>query len=194
MKIYVASTIQPEVSFRDIYLQVAKEIAKLGHQPFNPYGSDGALLPWPNRLDALTKECQGLYLLQGWCNCVQAVTERHLCLAAGKVIFFQSAEEKRNAIDQKKLSIIERVQGAVHEATGLTLDEYRVHSRKEELFFARMIFAQHCSKEGLTPTEICTVIDRNKSMVYHYLKHYPDEFKFTPTFRNIATYVEQILG
>ena len=70
MQIYVASSPQLEESSREIYSSAAAEILKLGHQPFDPYGSDGALLPWPFRLEALMGQCQGLYLLKGWQNTI----------------------------------------------------------------------------------------------------------------------------
>jgi len=194
MLIYVASAPQLEESSREIYSSAAAEIQKLGHQPFDPYGSDGALLPWPFRLEALMQKCQGLYLLKGWQTSVEATIERHICLRTGKAIFFQSAEERKKGLDQEKQAVIERILEAIHEATGLTVEEFRVHSRVEELFFARMIFSYHCSREGLTPEEICPILDRNKSMVYHYLNRFKDECKFTPAFRKTADQVDKILG
>lgn len=151
MMIYVASAPQPEESSREIYSSATAEILKLGHQPFDPYGSDGALLPWPFRLEALMQKCQGLYLLKGWQTSPEACIERHVSLGTGKVIFFQSAEERKKGLDQEKFAIIERIKEAIHEATGLTVEEFRIHSRVEELFFARMIFSYHCSREGMTP-------------------------------------------
>lgn len=192
MLIYVASLSPPE-EYRGFYSQAAAEILKLGHQPFDPW-SNGALLPWPVRLEALMQKCQGIYLLKGWQNSPEACIERHVSLGTGKVILFQSVEERKSALDQEKQAVIDRILGAIHEATGLTLEEFRIHSRKEEYVFARMIFSYHCHRSGMEPKDICSVLPWNKSMIYHYLNRYKDECKFTPAFRKTAAEVDQILG
>lgn len=195
MMIYTSSVCQPEERFRIVYSQAALEIEKLGHVPVSPYGPKGSLLPWPLRLEALIgQQCQGLYLLKGWHNSVEATIERHICLTTGKLILFQSTEERKSTLSQEKHAIIERVQGAIHEATGMTLEEYRIRRRKEHFVFARMIFSHHCIRAGLSPEEISVCLDRNKSMIYHYLNRYNDECKYTPAFREIAAQVDQILG
>jgi len=194
MKIYVA-TLSPPEEFRGFYSSAAAEIQKLGHMPYDPFGPDGALLPWPSRLEALIgSQCQGLYLLKGWQNSVYATVEHHICLKTGKVILFQSAEERKSTLDQEKLAIIEKVTGAIHEATGMTIEEYRIRLRKETNVFARMIFSHHCIRAGLTPSEIGTVLDRNKSMIYHYFNRYDDECKYTPSFRETAAWVDNSIG
>ena len=192
MLIYVASLSPPE-EFRGFYSSAAAEILKLGHEPFNPYGIDGALLPWPNRLEVLMRECQGLYLLKGWQNSPEACIERHVSLGTGKVILFQSVEERKSARDQQKLVISVRIQEAIHEATGMTIDQYRVHSRVEGLFYARMIFAHQGKRLGLHPDDTAQDLNVSKSMIYHYLKKYVDEVTYNSEFRDMAERVDNIL-
>jgi len=193
MMIYVASAPQLEESSREIYSSAAAEILKLGHQAFDPYGSDGALLPWPFRLEALMRQCQGLYLLKGWQNSPFACIERHIAIGTGKVILFQSAEERKSARDQQKLVISVRIQEAIHEATGMTIDQYRVHSRVEGLFYARMIFAHQGKRLGLHPDDTAQDLNVSKSMIYHYLKKYGDEVMYNSEFRGMAERVDKIL-
>lgn len=193
MLIYIATTPQLEESSREIYSSAAAEILKLGHEPFNPYGSDGALLPWPFRLEALMQKCQGLYLLKGWQNSPEACIERHVSLGTGKAILFQSVEERKSARDQQKLVISVRIQEAIHEATGMTIDQYRVHSRVEGLFYARMIFAHQGKRLGLHPDDTAQDLNVSKSMIYHYLKKYGDEVMYNSEFRGMAERVDKIL-
>lgn len=193
MLIYVASAPQLEESSREIYSSAAAEIQKLGHQPFDPYGSDGALLPWPFRLEALMQKCQGLYLLKGWQTSVEATIERHICLRTGKAIFFQSEEERKSARDQQKLLVSIRIQEAIHEATGMTLEQYRVHSRKEEYVFARMIYAHQGKRLGLSPEDSARDLNISRSMIYRYMMKYPDEVKYNAEFRSMAERVDKIL-
>lgn len=192
MLIYVASLSPPE-EFRGFYSSAAAEILKLGHEPFNPYGSDGALLPWPFRLEALMRQCQGLYLLKGWQDSVEATIERHICLRTGKVIFFQSAEERKSARDQQKLAIVGRIQEALHEVTGLTLQQYNVHCRQDDLVFARMIYAHQGKKLGLHPDDTAKDLNISRSMIYHYLQKYGDEVMYNSEFRFMAERVDKIL-
>ena len=192
MLIYVASLSPPE-EFRGFYSSAAAEILKLGHEPFNPYGSDGALLPWPFRLEALMQKCQGLYLLKGWQNSPEACIERHVSLGTGKAILFQSVEERKSARDQQKLVISVRIQEAIHEATGMTIDQYRVHSRVEGLFYARMIFAHQGKRLRLHPDDTAQDLNVSKSMIYHYLKKYGDEVMYNSEFRGMAERVDKIL-
>ena len=193
MLIYIATAPQLEESSREIYSSAAAEILKLGHQAFDPYGSDGALLPWPFRLEALIQKCQGLYLLKGWQQSPLACIERHIAIGTGKIILFQSTEERKNARDQQKQIISLRIQEAIHEATGMTIEQYRIHSRKEELVFARMIYAHLAKKFGLHPDDTAEELAFSSSIIYHYLKIYADEVRFNSEFRIMAERVDKIL-
>jgi hypothetical protein len=193
MIIYTSTPYQAEESFREILSQAAMEIGKLGHQPFAPYGSDGALLPWPFRLEGLMRQCQGIYLLQGWQQSAEACIERHVCLRTGKAIFFQSAEERKSARDQQKQIISGRIQEAIHEASGMTIEQYRIHSRKEEFLFARMIYAHQGKRLGLHPDDTAKDLNISRSMIYHYLQKYGDEVMYNSEFRGMAEMVDKIL-
>jgi hypothetical protein len=197
MKLFISgNTAMPPDQLREQYQNAAQEIVKLGHEPLDPFdlpGGDINLPPWPDRIEALTYECDGIYLLSGWQENEQASTERYSCLVTGKQIFYQSTEREQTVSDDRKAAIIERIKAAIHEATGMTIEEYRIHSRKEGYVFARMLFAHYCKRSDLNPEEISICLDRNKSMVYHYFKLYSNEVKFNHRFRFMAQKVDKFL-
>jgi len=196
MKLYISgNTNKPPAQLREEYLRAAVEITGIGHEPLNPFDlqSDGSMPPWPALLEVLAHQCQGMYLLDGWQESELASTERYMCLITGKSIFYQSTEQEGAAADAIKAAAVERIREAIHEATGMTIEQYRVHSRKTELVFARMIFSHYGKRAGLSPEEISICLDRNKSMIYHYFKGYADEVKYTPCFRTMAQKVDKFL-
>lgn len=196
MKLYISgNTHNPPDQLREEYTKAAREITAMGHEPLSPYDlqGDGSMPPWHDCLEALTYQCDGIYLLSGWQESEQASTERYNCLVTGKQIFYQSAEREQSAADDQKAAAIERIKEAIHEATGMTIEQYRPHSRKTELVFARMIFSHYAKRAGLNPEEISVCLERNKSMIYHYFKGYADEVRFTPKFRCLAQKVDKFL-
>lgn len=196
MKLYISgNTHNPPDQLREEYTKAAREITAMGHEPLSPYDlqGDGSMPPWHDRLEALTYQCDGIYLLSGWQESEQASTERYNCLVTGKQIFYQSAEREQSAADDQKAAAIERIKEAIHEATGMTIEQYRPHSRKTELVFARMIFSHYAKRAGLNPEEISVCLEHNKSTIYHYFKGYADEVRFTPKFRYLAQKVDKFL-
>ena len=196
MKLYISgNTNQPPDQLREEYTKAAREIAKMGHEPMNPFDlqSDGSLPPWHERLEILALQCEGIYLLSGWQESEQASTERYNCLVANRQIFYQSSEKEQSALDDRKSAAIERIKEAIHEATGMTIEQYRERGRKEEYVFARMIFSHYGRRADLSPEEISVCLGRSKSMVYHYFKHYANEVRFMPRFRCMAQKVDKFL-
>jgi len=197
MKLYISgNTNQPPDQLREEYSNAAQEITKMGHVPLNPFdlpSGNISLPPWHERLELLTYQCDGIYLLSSWQESEQASTERYNCLVTGKQIFYQSSEQERVAIDETKAAAVERIKEAIHEATGMTIEQYRLHSRKTELVFARMIFSHYGKRAGLSPEEISLCLERNKSMIYHYFNGYADEVRYTPKFRCLAQKVDKFM-
>ena len=92
-----------------------------------------------------------------------------------------------------KASTSLRIQQAIHEVTGFMLPDYQAKTRKEDLVFARMIFSWHAKRSGLSPDDIAGILHKNRSMIYHYFNHFPDECRFNPNFRQMAAAVDQLL-
>ena len=86
-----------------------------------------------------------------------------------------------------------KIQNAIHEVTGIHFNEYTTKSRKRDGFFARMLFAKHCSQR-MKPMEIATMINRDRTTVLSLLKKYDDEVKYNPYFRVLAQRVENIIN
>ena len=91
------------------------------------------------------------------------------------------------------LVISGRIQEAFHEVTGLTIQQYNVHCRQDDLVFARMIFAHQGRRLGLHPGDIAQDLNVSRSIIYHYMKIYPDEVKYNAEFRSMAERVDKIL-
>jgi hypothetical protein len=196
MKLYISgNTNLPPDQLREEYRKAVREIGEMGHESLNPFDllNDGSLPSWPERLEALTYQCEGIYLLSGWQESEQASTERYNCLVTGKQIFYQSTEKEQSVLDDRKSAAIERIKEAIHEATGMTIEQYRERGRKEEYVFARMIFSHYGRRADLSPEEISVCLGRSKSMVYHYFKHYANEVRFMPRFRCMAQKVDKFL-
>lgn len=194
MKLYISvNTDQPAGRLREIVSSAVAEVEYMGHVAISPLSHDGDLLPWSLRLEALAKECHGIYLLEGWHDSLEASTERLLCLTSEKQVIFQSSNRRKVAFDQEKAASALRIQVAIHEVTGYTIEEYRIHSRKEDLVFCRMIFSYQGKRMDLSPDEISRNLNISRSMVYHYLKVYPGEIRFNPKFRGLAERVEKLI-
>lgn len=194
MRIYISgNTNMPPGQLKEQYQVAAAELRKRNHEPFNPFDlqNDGQLPPWPQRLEYLSLECTGIYLIEGWQTSEQASTERYMCLITGKKVYYQASEREKYALDEVKVAAIERIKEAIHEASDMTIEQYRTHSRKEEHVFARMIFSHHGKRAGLSPDEISGCLCISRSMVYHYFKRYGDEYKYTPGFRCMAQKVDK---
>jgi len=197
MKIYISgNTNLPPGQLREQYKAATNDIQSMKHEPVNPFDllPGDELPPWHERLEILTYQCDGIYLLSGWQESEQASTERYNCLVTGKQIFYQSTCEEQALINESKAIAVERIKEAIHEATGMTIEQYRTRSRRDEYIFARMIFSHHSERAGLSPDEISRHLGISRSMVYHYYLRYGDEYKYTPRFRCMAQKVDRFFS
>ena len=88
----------------------------------------------------LLNECKYVYMMEGWQRSVGACVEYDFSVRTGKKIYFES-NMKRNG------EKIARIEAAIHEVTGLRLEQYCTKSRKRDGHFARLLFAHFCSLE-----------------------------------------------
>ena len=131
--------------------------------------------------------CDAIYMLDNWVDSKGARIEKSIADETGMDVWFESRVIK----NQK---VVLKIQNAIHEVAGLRFSECITKNRRRDGFFARMIFVYHCNKQNMIPVDIAQYIHRHRTDVYHYLKKYDNEVKYSPYFRNIATNVDERLN
>jgi chromosomal replication initiation ATPase DnaA len=150
--------------------------------PFNEKWKKRIIRDIENLLD-----CDAILMLDGWTDSVGASIEYDIAMRTGKDIWFESTIVHNQ-------SVVLRIQNAIHEATGMRINEYTTKSRKRDDFFARMIFAHHCRQNKMKMKVIANYIHRDHTSMLYLLKKYNDECRYNPHFRALAQRVESILN
>lgn len=135
----------------------------------------------------LLHECNYIYMMDGWQDSVGACVEYDFAVRTGKKILFES-----NII--RNQSIVLNIENAIHEVTGLRLNQYSTKSRRRDGFFARMLFVYHCRREKMKLVDIARYIHRDHSSMLHFLNKYDDEVHYNEFFRVMAERVNDILN
>lgn len=192
MKVYISGQISGLDLFdvKKRFLGAEKFLEELGVQSVNPIRNG---LPdnagWITHLCRdieMLYGCEAIYMMDGWQHSVGACIEYDFAVRTGKVILFESNIVRTNVI-------VLKIENAIHEVTGLRLNQYNTKSRKRDGFFARMLFAHHCSKENMNPTDIAEHIQRDTSSIQYFLNKYSDEVRYNQSFRAKAERVNEIL-
>lgn len=134
----------------------------------------------------LLNECKYVYMMEGWQRSVGACVEYDFSVRTGKKIYFES-NMKRNG------EKIARIEAAIHEVTGLRLEQYCTKSRKRDGHFARLLFAHFCSLEKIEYSDIAESIHRYNYSPFKLQNLFNNEIRHNPTFRVMAERVEGIL-
>ncbi len=155
MKLYISpSTDEPSEGLQGIVSSARVEVEQMGHLAISPLSHDGVLLPWSSRLEVLTKECAGIYLLEGWQDSIEASVEQMLCLTTGKKVIYQSSRKRKLDEEQDKAAASLRIQQAIHEVTGHSPGRVPGKDREEEHVFHQNDLCQHARRAGLSPDDI----------------------------------------
>lgn len=131
-------------------------------------------------------ECSHIYMLDGWQLSRGACIEYDFAVRTGKAIMFESSMVRNRGI-------VLRVEGAIHEVTGLVLSQYSERGRKRDGFFARMLFVHHCRQYKMKLSDIARLVNRDRSSMLHLLNKYNDEVKYNAFFSDMAERVDNIL-
>ena len=140
----------------------------------------------------LLLECDGILMLTTWMDSKGASIEHFIAKTQGMTILFESTIAREH-------EIVAKIQNAIHEATGMAFESYSTekttwvrgrYPRKQNLCFARLIFAHHCDRNNINWLRYF-IFDR--SITYHMQKKFNWEMNFNPKFRKMAMRVEEIL-
>lgn len=135
----------------------------------------------------LLHDCSHIYMIDGWQLSRGACIEYDFAVRTGKMVLFESSIVRDRGITL-------RIEGAIHEVTGLRLADYSVSGRSRDGFFARMMFAHHCWLENMALSDIGSLINRERTSVTRTLNDYNKEFKYNAFFRSMAKRVDEILS
>lgn len=193
MKVYISGRITG-ISYDTVKRRfgLAEEfLTSLSLEPVNPLKnglsrSDAWIDHMCNDIKML-HECSAIYMLDGWMDSVGATIEYDFAIRTGKIVLFESN------IKSRQDSLL-RIQNAIHEVTGLQLNDYNTKSRKRDKFFARMLFAHHSATANIELNDIARLINRDSSSMLYILNKYHDEYKFNGYFRRMADKVDEILS
>ena len=129
--------------------------------------------------------CDAILMLKSWRESKGAAVERCIAIQKKMPILFEDELNRSN-------QILSSVKSAVEEVTGLSLQEYATDSRKQNLFFARMLFSYQCHKFGMKLVDIANYINRDHSAITYYIKRYPSEQKYNNQFALMAQRVNEL--
>lgn len=193
MLVYISGKISG-LDFEEVkkrFLEAEEFLESLGIQAVNPLNNglsvDDAWIKHLCKDIEMLNDCDSIYMMEGWQDSVGACIEYDFAIRTGKTILFAS-----NII--RNQGIVLKIQNAIHEVTGLHLNQYSTKSRKRDRSFARMLFVYHCRREKMKLVDIAKYIHRDHSSMLHFLNKYNDEVRYNEFFRVMAERVNNILG
>jgi len=131
--------------------------------------------------------CNAIYLFDGWKESVEAGIEHDIAVRTNKLIYYET-----DILTNDEYNVFV-IKNAIYQATGSKFNEYTTKRQDRYGTNLRMIFAYNCSLKSIHPNIIAKSINRDRSLVFYYLKKYNDLIKFDPEFRLLARKVDNIL-
>ncbi len=133
-------------------------------------------------------ECDSIFVLDNWFDCEQSRVKVKIAEEYGFEIIYESD-------CYIKSTLIEQLKEAIFDIMGLKFEQYITNSRKNDYFYARMIFVNHCKNyEGMNLNKIGNLINRDHSTVMYSLKTYQNEIKYNQDFRETTRKVNKALN
>ncbi len=187
-KIYISGQIsglnRPEYVAK--FLAAARLLDKQGYDVVNPlFNGVGITEPWDKHMKAdikLLLDCDAIYMLSNWEVSNGATLEREIAKTLGLAIEYERPPRHRD------------IKRAIHTAMSVPFKIIAEDSRERWHVFARMVYAHHCKKRGVTTQEIAEETKHDASTIYYYLRHYESEYKFNREFRAAAEKVATLLS
>ena len=187
-KIYISGQISgltPD-EYRANFLEAARQLHAQGYEVINPiFNGVDTTQPWHVHMKTdirLLLECDAIYMLPNWELSNGATLEREIAKALDFVIEYERPPQHRD------------IKRAIHTAMSVPFKIIAADSRERWHVFARMIYAHHCKKRGVTTQEIAEETKHDASTIHYYLRHYESEYKFNREFRAAAEKVATLLS
>ena len=193
MKIYISGKITglPLPEARQRFEDAAVFLAEIGFDPVNPLNNGlESSATWQEHMVAdirMLLDCDAIYMMDNWLESRGASVEYDIANRLNMDVWFESTIRRENRA-------VLRIQNAIHEVTGLRLNQYATKSRKRDYFYARMLFVYHCRRLKMTLTQIAKHVHRDHSSMLHFLRKYDDDFNYNPQFRELAEKVNNLLN
>jgi hypothetical protein len=91
--------------------------------------------------------------------------------------------------------MIQTINKAVQQATGVTFEQYTAPGKKRERYFARLIFSHNCfTIEKMNYREVAIIVNRNPSTVFKYPEFFRNEVNVNSDFRKLVRLTEKNLN
>ncbi len=187
-KIYISGQISgltPE-EYAPLFQTAEKRLKEQGYDVINPLNNGVAPgEPWQEHMKAdirLLLECDAIYMLPNWELSTGATLERNIAQTLGLEVLYERQPKHR---DIKRTILV---------AMAVPFKYIVEDSRGRWFVFARMIYAHHCKKRGVTTEEIAQETKHDTSTIHYYLRNYEKEYKFNREFRAAAEKVATLLS
>lgn len=187
-KIYISGQISgltPE-EYAPLFQAAEKRLKEQGYDVVNPLNNGLAPgEPWREHMKAdirLLLECNGIYMLPNWEVSTGATLERNIAQTLGLEVFYERQPKHRD------------IKRAILVAMAVPFKYIVEDSRGRWFVFARMIYAHHCKKRGVTTEEIAQETKHDTSTIHYYLRKYEQEYKYNREFRAAAEKVATLLS
>lgn len=133
-------------------------------------------------------KCDAVFLLSNWKESSRSKILKVMAEEFGKTLLFETSVSEMN-------EKIQQIKDAIFEVTGLKFEQYTTDCKDRDKYFARMIFVNCCREyEGLQPSEIAKIVNRDSTLMSRYFGKYKDEVRLNKGFRLLAESVENILS
>lgn len=130
-----------------------------------------------------------IFILDNWFDSKQSRIELKIAQEYGISVIYESAT-------LKTLIKTEKIKEAIHDVLGFRFEHYCTSCRDRPLFFARMIFINHCYEhQGLNLVEIGRLLNnRGHATILHNLKTFKNEIRFNAEFLENVNKINEILS
>lgn len=180
-------------------------LESIGMEPINPLKEVLKLIPqWKIENPEITEreiwekamiiciellfKCNAIYMQSDWFDSKGAKIEKYIAEQKGMMVLYESNIRLR---ENEKIN---RIKDAVEYVTGLKFEQYTTRSKKNNLYFARIIFVHHClENNNLSIEDVATLVERDNTSIERNRKSYFYELRCNPKFRKTTERVNQLL-